>query len=68
MGCNLGKYNIALNNCHMFTNYCLGKKDCYDAGSDLSPILSMDMTLTSIKNRARKVMDADEWRVWHYKS
>ena len=67
VGCNLGDYNIALNNCHMFTNYCLRSKDSDDAGSDLSAILSMDMTLTSIKNRARKVMDADEWRVWHYR-
>ncbi|WP_406041277.1 hypothetical protein [Succinimonas sp.] len=68
VGRNLGDYNIALNNCHMFTNYCLRSKDGDEAGSDLSAILSMDMTLTSIKNRARKVMDADEWRVWHYKS
>ncbi|WP_406041279.1 hypothetical protein [Succinimonas sp.] len=67
VGCNLGTYNIALNNCHMFTNYCLRKKGCDDDSSGFSAFLDMEMTLTSIKNRARKVMDADEWRVWHYK-
>lgn len=66
VGRNLGDYNIALNNCHMFTNYCLSGKD--SSGSDFSAILSMDMTLTSVKIRASEVMDADEWRVWHYKS
>jgi hypothetical protein len=51
----------------MFTNYCLRKKDSDDDSRGLSAILDMKMTLASIKNRARKVMDADEWRVWHYK-
>ena len=67
VGCNLGTYNIALNNCHMFTNYCLRKKGCDDDSVGFSAFLDMEMTLTSIKNRARKVMDADEWRVWHYR-
>ncbi len=67
VGCNLGTYNIALNNCHMFTNYCLRKKGCDDDSGGFSAFLDMEMTLTSIKNRARKVMDADEWRVWHYR-
>ncbi|MBQ3682455.1 MAG: hypothetical protein II922_05170 [Succinimonas sp.] len=67
VGCNLGTYNIALNNCHMFTNYCLRKKDSDDDSRGLSAILDMKMTLTSIKNLARKVMDADEWRVWRYR-
>ena len=67
VGCNLGTYNIALNNCHMFTNYCLRKKGCDDDSGGFSAFLDMEMTLTSIKNRARRVMDADEWRVWRYK-
>ena len=44
----------------MFTNYCLRSKDSDYAGSDLNAILSMDMTLTSVKNQIRKVMDTDE--------
>ncbi|WP_406041281.1 hypothetical protein [Succinimonas sp.] len=67
VGRNLGRYSLVSNNCHMFTNYCLLQKDSDDYSRGISAIPDMKMTLTSIKNRARKVMNADEWRVWHYK-
>ncbi len=67
-GRNLGDCNIAVNNCHMFTNYCLLDKDDDNAGCDLKEILAMDTTLSSVKKRAKKVLNADEWRQWRYKS
>ena len=60
VGQDLGCYNIAINNCHMFTCLCLCKKD----PDLLRSIANAEMTLSNLKDQARKVMKADEWRVW----
>ena len=60
VGQDLGRYNIAINNCHMFTCLCLCKKD----PDLLRSIANAEMTLSNLKDQARKVMKADEWRVW----
>lgn len=60
VGQDLGSYNIAINNCHMFTCLCLCKKD----PDLLRSIANAEMTLSNLKDQARKVMKADEWRVW----
>ena len=74
----LGRYNIAFNNCHMFTDYCL--RSCAEKNHTgdgipeekgfiyyLERIASRDMTLTHLKKTAADILEADEWRVWKSK-
>ena len=66
----LGEYSLLNNNCHMFTDYCLrcGDKkscECYDFFDYVKHYANREMTLTHLKQSARKILGADTWRVWN---
>lgn len=75
VGRDLGRYNLLTNNCHMFTDYCLrcGQKaneyhgQCMNKEDYLKHFRNREMTLTYLKNTAREILKANEWRIWHYK-
>lgn len=75
VGRDLGRYNLLTNNCHMFTDYCLrcGQKpnkyhgQCMRKEDYLKHFRNREMTLTYLKNTAREILKANEWRIWHYK-
>jgi hypothetical protein len=74
IGMNLGDYKLLSNNCHMFTSSCM------DISHDLPAVIrisgltgifkdilinNFDMSLTALKSKAKKLLGADNWRVWH---
>ncbi len=66
VGQDIGKYNIAFNNCHMFTDYCLCRGNINCGHADIKQIVNMEMTLTHLKKRAKDILNANEWRVWKH--
>lgn len=73
-GHDLGKYNLIMNNCHMFVYGCL---KAAEAGEDFDPDkmhridrdhwTRMEMSLTNLKHEAEKNLNACDWRVWDWK-
>lgn len=65
----LGRYSLTVNNCHMFSDYCLRCADkktceCYEPEDYVKHFLNGEMTLTHLKQSAREIIGADNWRVW----
>ncbi len=72
-GEDLGKYNLIMNNCHMFVYGCL---KAAEAGEEFDPYkmhritkdhwTRMEMSLSNLKHEAEKNLKACDWRVWDW--
>ncbi len=76
VGCDLGKYHLLKNNCHMFTASCMNILSGGSGDRGAVPVKktvvshifqNLDMTLTHLKCRAGELIGADNWRVWDYR-
>lgn len=67
VGTDIGKYSIAFNNCHMFSEFCLCRGNS-KSSSMIGKMINEEMTLEHLKKRAAKILNANDWRVWNYKN
>ncbi|WP_406546941.1 lecithin retinol acyltransferase family protein [Succinimonas sp.] len=74
-GQDLGKYDLLMNNCHMFVYGCL---KAAEAGEEFDPDkmhritkdhwARMEMSLANLKHEAEKNLKACDWRVWDWQN